>query len=479
MFFIVVTSILSFVLLLANFVFAPHNPYREKKTPFECGYHSFLAQSRTQFTISFFIFGLLFLLFDLEIVMIYPLTVSGYINEGYGFIVIILFVLILALGFIFELGKKALKIDSKQISNLLLSASFKSHNFVNSSLQSNIFSFIVMKMLKFAIKKIKLYILASTLTWLKSHIFCATSTYVKKVFKDTSANFIQLIFYWGIINTLNFIATFMYLIMYDLRKNIVGGIVLLFVLSFSIENSVFLTNFLIKICLLGLLLYIHTNCVIPYYYRNVPNIWLNMFVIISFSFIICCVVLVYWDIFYMFECIINQMLDLVYGLILKATGGNESDSNFPGSSKQNPKGPGGPDPDPDPDNPISYGHNKQKRKRSKESEEKETEKKTPVTYYQRANPSPVTADNMTIEELTEERNKDPLRGMDIENMNKMQLISLRDKMTAQAQKYRGRLNKSRWAEHHKTLTELQLEYCIRKRDRLSYEVKRSTGQEEW
>lgn len=163
-FFVVVIPILSSVLLLLNFIFAPHNPYKEKRTPFECGYHSFLAQNRTQFTISFFIFGLLFLLFDLEIVMIYPLSVSGYINEGYGFIVIILFVLILALGFIFELGKNALKIDSKQYSNLLMSIPLKSHSFVNSSLQSSIFSSIFIKVLEFIVEKTKSRILASVLT---------------------------------------------------------------------------------------------------------------------------------------------------------------------------------------------------------------------------------------------------------------------------------------------------------------------------
>ena len=113
-FFLIFIPILSFILLAVNFIFAPHKPYKEKKTPFECGYHSFLSQNRTQFTISFFIFALLFLLFDLEIVLIYPFTVSSYANGIYGLIVMIVFTLILTLGFIFELGKNALKIESRQ-----------------------------------------------------------------------------------------------------------------------------------------------------------------------------------------------------------------------------------------------------------------------------------------------------------------------------------------------------------------------------
>ena len=106
------------ILLGVNFLLAPHNPYKEKKTPFECGYHSFLSQNRTQFTISFFIFALLFLIFDLEIVLIYPYSVSSYANNIYGLIIMIIFTLIVTIGFIFELGKNALKIESKQYTNI-------------------------------------------------------------------------------------------------------------------------------------------------------------------------------------------------------------------------------------------------------------------------------------------------------------------------------------------------------------------------
>jgi NADH-ubiquinone oxidoreductase chain 3 len=86
----------------------------EKKTAFECGFHSFLGQNRTQFTISFFIFALLFLLFDLEILLIYPYTISAYDNNIYGLTVILLFFVLLTTGLVYELGKKALKITSKQ-----------------------------------------------------------------------------------------------------------------------------------------------------------------------------------------------------------------------------------------------------------------------------------------------------------------------------------------------------------------------------
>lgn len=113
-FFFLFIPLLAFILLAVNFIFAPHNPYQEKNGAFECGFTSFLGQNRTQFSISFFIFALLFLLFDLEILLVYPYLVSSYVNESYGLVILLIFLLALTLGFVFELGKKALTIDSRQ-----------------------------------------------------------------------------------------------------------------------------------------------------------------------------------------------------------------------------------------------------------------------------------------------------------------------------------------------------------------------------
>jgi NADH-ubiquinone oxidoreductase chain 3 len=115
-FFLVFIPILAFILLAVNIIFAPHNPYQEKDSAFECGFHSFLGQNRSEFSISFFIFALLFLLFDLEILLVYPYVVSSYVNGIFGLIVMLIFFLVLTLGFAFELGKNALSIESKQTS---------------------------------------------------------------------------------------------------------------------------------------------------------------------------------------------------------------------------------------------------------------------------------------------------------------------------------------------------------------------------
>ena len=114
-FFFVFIPIIAILFLAISFLLAPHKPYQEKDSTFECGFHSFLGQNRTQFSVSFFIFALLFLLFDLEILLVYPYVVSAYTNSIYGLVIMLIFFLALTLGFAFELGKNALKIDSKQV----------------------------------------------------------------------------------------------------------------------------------------------------------------------------------------------------------------------------------------------------------------------------------------------------------------------------------------------------------------------------
>lgn len=87
--------------------------YQEKSSMFECGFHSFL-QTRSPFSISFFIYALVYLLLDLEILLIFPYSVSSYTNSTYGLIMLLIFTLIITIGFVYELGKGALKIQSKQ-----------------------------------------------------------------------------------------------------------------------------------------------------------------------------------------------------------------------------------------------------------------------------------------------------------------------------------------------------------------------------
>ena len=118
-FFLIFIPLLAILLLSVNFLLAPHKPDKEKKTPFECGFHSFVGQNRAQFSVVFFVYALLFMIFDLELFFAFPLAVSIEFNNVFGVIALVIFFIILTLGFVFELGSNALNLDTKQIKSFL------------------------------------------------------------------------------------------------------------------------------------------------------------------------------------------------------------------------------------------------------------------------------------------------------------------------------------------------------------------------
>lgn len=107
----ILVPILGGLLLILNLLLAVHNPDNQKIQSFECGFSAF-SQTRSRFSVAFYLVGILFLLFDLEIILIFPYAVSASINEAYGLWMVIIFILILTLGFCFEFGKGALKITT-------------------------------------------------------------------------------------------------------------------------------------------------------------------------------------------------------------------------------------------------------------------------------------------------------------------------------------------------------------------------------
>lgn len=83
--FIIFIPILVVILLVVNLLLAVHRPDSEKVTPYECGFSPVYGQTRNPFHISFYLVGILFLIFDLEILYVYPYAVSMYSVQSYGF----------------------------------------------------------------------------------------------------------------------------------------------------------------------------------------------------------------------------------------------------------------------------------------------------------------------------------------------------------------------------------------------------------
>ena len=108
--------ILSIILLGLNILLAPNRPDESKVSPYECGYSPILGQTRTVFHIHFYVVAMLFLIFDLEILLLFPLAVSLYHVSYFGFSIAIIFFSILTVGFVLEIGSGAIKFtESKKI----------------------------------------------------------------------------------------------------------------------------------------------------------------------------------------------------------------------------------------------------------------------------------------------------------------------------------------------------------------------------
>lgn len=96
--------ILVAILLMLNVLLAAHRPDSEKVTAYECGFSPIYGQTRSPFSIQYYLVGILFLIFDLEILLLYPIAVTLYNVSVYGFWVAIIFFTVLTLGFVFEIG---------------------------------------------------------------------------------------------------------------------------------------------------------------------------------------------------------------------------------------------------------------------------------------------------------------------------------------------------------------------------------------
>jgi NADH-ubiquinone oxidoreductase chain 3 len=105
--------ILAFILLSLNILLSTHKPDESKISQYECGFLSITDQTRTVFNIQFYLVAMLFLIFDLEILLLYPVALSLYQVNIFGFSIALIFFIVLTIGFILEIGSGAISLSSK------------------------------------------------------------------------------------------------------------------------------------------------------------------------------------------------------------------------------------------------------------------------------------------------------------------------------------------------------------------------------
>jgi NADH-quinone oxidoreductase subunit A len=96
------------VTIAASSLIVPRRVAPEKMRAYECGVDP-VGDARGRFSVKFYMVAVLFILFDIEAVFLYPWAVSFRGLGLYGLIEMVLFILILLAGYLYLLKKRALE----------------------------------------------------------------------------------------------------------------------------------------------------------------------------------------------------------------------------------------------------------------------------------------------------------------------------------------------------------------------------------
>ena len=92
-----------------NFLVSPKNPTREKLLPWECGMEPIGNADAGHFKVHFFIVAILFIVFDVETLFLFPWAVVLRDIGMLAFIEMFIFIAILVIGFVYAWKKGALE----------------------------------------------------------------------------------------------------------------------------------------------------------------------------------------------------------------------------------------------------------------------------------------------------------------------------------------------------------------------------------
>jgi len=108
--FIIIATAFGLGALVIGTIFRPKKPYPDKLMPYESGVNP-VGEPRYRFSIRFYIVAMLFVVFDVEAVFIYPWAVVFDKIGIYAFIEMVVFIFILLVGYIYAWDKEAFQWD--------------------------------------------------------------------------------------------------------------------------------------------------------------------------------------------------------------------------------------------------------------------------------------------------------------------------------------------------------------------------------
>ena len=105
--FMVLGGVVGTVFTLANSALGPRRPNPVKREPYECGLPSEVTRN-FRFGISFYLIAMLFILFDIEVIFLYPIAVELRAFGTFAMVETIVFIALLAVAFVYVWRRGAL-----------------------------------------------------------------------------------------------------------------------------------------------------------------------------------------------------------------------------------------------------------------------------------------------------------------------------------------------------------------------------------
>lgn len=99
---------ISATIIVLSLLIGPKKQFDDKMEPFECG-ESPIASPKLRFSVKFYLVALFFVIFDIEAVFLYPWAVIFKDLGMFGFVEMMLFIVILAVGLLYVWRKGALE----------------------------------------------------------------------------------------------------------------------------------------------------------------------------------------------------------------------------------------------------------------------------------------------------------------------------------------------------------------------------------
>lgn len=109
-----VAIFLAFLLMTLSRVLGPYRPNKVKLSPYESGMDP-VGEAKDRYSIAFYLVAMEFIVFDLEVVFLYPWAVRFLEHNTGTFMAMVVFIAILFIGLVYTLKKGTLDWDMKKV----------------------------------------------------------------------------------------------------------------------------------------------------------------------------------------------------------------------------------------------------------------------------------------------------------------------------------------------------------------------------